>query len=397
MIVKLLTKSGAEFLTLDCVMTFPIAGAWTAMVEVHTPDLVIDGQVVVSFGGDDGTEPMLAVATVDTSSAGSRYTETASLVLVGGFGGFGDVVSPRAYRSATARQIVDDVMKATGEALSPASDFNALAATLPWWVRPRGTGGSSLSDLCRYLGLVWRVLLDGKTWVGPETWPESEYSSEILNHDPASRTLTISAEYPAILPGVTWQGQKIQSARVSIGPNENRTVLRYDDEFAATLRKTITSTMATAVVTGQTFPGRVVAQRGDRVDVKIDDASLPIAAVSDVPMRFGLPGVQAVVPAGANVLVAFEGGSLARPYVAQWLAGCPVTSITVGGSSTASAREGGTVDCGQLIVSSGLVVGYVAGNASIAERAAALAAGGVGAVAMPLTGQINPSGSKMKV
>jgi len=401
LILTVIPKDAAALFAIDCELTVPLYGAWRATVSVHSPDhspdAPVSGQVILSFADNEGSEtPVRLVGYVTPSSAGSRYQETSNLVVVGGFGGLSDSISPRSYQSATAQMIVDDIMTATGESLSPLSDLASLEQTLQWWVRPRGTAGAGLTDLCRHLGLVWRVQLDGRVWIGPETWPESKYVADVLDHDTAERTITIDCEYPAILPGMTWQGQKIQQVDISICAESNRTLIRYDDDFSTTLRKVIEGSLSTAIVTARTYPGRIVAQRGDRFDLKIDDQSLPIAAVSNVPVRHGLPGVTIKVPTGAKALVAFEHGSLAKPYIAHWVDAAAVTEIAIDASSRPVARSADTVDCGSLVTSSGLVVAYVPGTATAAERAAALASAGVGAVAFSLVGKIDTTSSKLK-
>lgn len=397
MILTVEPKAGGKYVALDCDITFPLYGAWRGTVSVHSPNAPISGQVILSFADNEGSgTPVLLVGYVALGTGGSRYQETADVVVVGGFGGLSDVIEPRSYQSATAKMIVDDIMTATGESLSLLSDMDALAQSLQWWVRPRGTAGAGLTDLCRHLGLVWRVQLDGRTWIGRETWPDVKYSADILDHDTAQRTLTIDSEYPSILPGMIWQGQKVQQVGIQVGAESNRTLIRYDDDFATTLRKVIEGSLSTAIITARTYPGRVVAQRGDRFDVKIDDQSLPISSVSNVPVRHGLPGVSVTVPAGAKALVAFEHGSLAKPYIAQWVDSSLLTHIAIAGSSRPVARSSDTVDCGSLITSSGLVVAYVPGTATAAEKALALASAGVGAVALALVGKIDGTDSKLR-
>lgn len=88
------------------------------------------------------------------------------------------------------------------------------------------------------------------------------------------------------------------------------------------------------------YPCRVVSQDGDRLDLAPESDRL--APCAGVPLRFGLPGVTATVPAGTRVLMGFEHGDPSRPYAALWELG-QVTTLSVNGGSVGVARNGDDV------------------------------------------------------
>ena len=89
------------------------------------------------------------------------------------------------------------------------------------------------------------------------------------------------------------------------------------------------------------YPGRVVAQDGDGgpLDVELDEPRFALPRA--IPYRT-LAGVAVTVPAGARVLVGFEGGDPARPYAGLWELG-DVTRLVIGGGTQGAARHGDAV------------------------------------------------------
>lgn len=102
------------------------------------------------------------------------------------------------------------------------------------------------------------------------------------------------------------------------------------------------------------YPARVVSQGADgRLDLVPEDER--IAPCSGVPLRYGVPGVEATVPGGGRVLLGYEHGDPGRPYAALWEAG-EATVLTVNGGGEKAAREGHSVHAGSIqIVTSALL------------------------------------------
>lgn len=103
------------------------------------------------------------------------------------------------------------------------------------------------------------------------------------------------------------------------------------------------------------YPARVVSQAANgRLDLVPEDARLDPCA--GIPLRYGLPGVTATVPAGGRVLLGFEHGDPGRPYAALWESG-EVTALSVAGGAARAAREGHAVHGGSLQIATSSLLG----------------------------------------
>lgn len=65
---------------------------------------------------------------------------------------------------------------------------------------------------------------------------------------------------------------------------------------------------------------------GTRVDIRPEDRRLPDMA--DVPIRYGVPGVEATLLPGHLLILGWENGQGDRPYVSLWEAGTAGTVPT---------------------------------------------------------------------
>src|SRR5574343_585652 len=65
----------------------------------------------------------------------------------------------------------------------------------------------------------------------------------------------------------------------------------------------------------------VVGQSGNKLDLRPDDPRLPQGGLTEVPLRYGLPGVEVEVSNGTRCLLGFEGGNPSLPYVHGFLYG----------------------------------------------------------------------------
>jgi len=64
------------------------------------------------------------------------------------------------------------------------------------------------------------------------------------------------------------------------------------------------------------YPCKVVAQAGNLLDVIPDDPTMP--PMQAVPIRYGVPGVEATIAPGARVHVEFAGADPGRPFITVW-------------------------------------------------------------------------------
>jgi hypothetical protein len=85
---------------------------------------------------------------------------------------------------------------------------------------------------------------------------------------------------------------------------------------------------------------KAAAADGSTVDVAPENPRLE--SVQGVPVRVGIPGAQAVVQAGAIVLLGWERGDPSRPYaVPSWEMGATVTKLVLNADTVILGGEAG--------------------------------------------------------
>lgn len=83
----------------------------------------------------------------------------------------------------------------------------------------------------------------------------------------------------------------------------------------------------------------VISQNGDgTLELKPDSSAMP--GLSNVPIRYGSPGVTATVSAGARCIVAFENADPSKPVVVGWDPTSPLILLNFGGGTQPVARVG---------------------------------------------------------
>lgn len=175
----------------------PGRGAWSAELELDTAQMP-SGQVTLDADG--------GISLQGTVSGGAVYLDVAHVHLVGGAGGLGKIVTAAAYRNAQLRDALSAVLNAGGEQLSDTVDQSLLGSILPFWSTLATTVARAIDELCAAAGsgINWRVLSDGKIWLGSETWPSQSLPSDAVLLDQASddSRYFVGVSTPALLPGV---------------------------------------------------------------------------------------------------------------------------------------------------------------------------------------------------
>ena len=86
------------------------------------------------------------------------------------------------------------------------------------------------------------------------------------------------------------------------------------------------------------YPARVVSQNADgTLELKPDDTRVP--GLSQVPIRYGIPGVRVKVAAGARVLAGFAGGDPSQPVAELWESGT-VTDLFISAGKIEVGSDG---------------------------------------------------------
>jgi hypothetical protein len=218
----LLTVNGAS--VVRGAIERPRIGAWHG-------DLVVDAQDVTLFQG------AITIAWGDSlTMKGSAFRvgvhhDTIFLRVIGGAGGLGTILPPKAYQNVTAQIPLLDIAAGAGETISSTVGSDVLGVFLPMWVRLQQGAGMALAALLRTTATpAWRVLSDGTLWAGIETWPEATLEQwDEIEVEPHQGRVLIGTDTPTVDPGSTFQGGRVSFIEHQIDEGEVRHVLWFDD------------------------------------------------------------------------------------------------------------------------------------------------------------------------
>ncbi len=300
-------------------ITLPRYGAWTADVEhLDTSAVEVGGAATLVFGSQTFIGTVVRVQSNEAPGFDTR--------IVGGAGGLSTLLSPRQFQNPTARNVLDAALSDGGETLSTTADTTALTKSLPRWERSQRTLGQELDAIAAAVGLEWRVLIDGTIWLGTPSWSAAsvaDYDVMELNADRA--LLLIAAEDPTVLPGQALEGIRAGLVIHRIEPEGTRTEIYADsgtDRAVGMLDALIRRGQPVDLHAFYKF--QVLSQNADKtLELRTLDSRL--SDISKVPMRFGIPGALADIPAGHVVMVGFASGNEQDPYVANWASGTPTS------------------------------------------------------------------------
>lgn len=257
---------------------------------------------------------------------------------VGGAGGMNLELEPRSYLAVPLRIPLADLVADAGERLAGTSDAAILSTDLPAWTRTRESASRALGSLLAAAGSPsWRILPDGTLWVGPETWPESRIEEWTITADHAhNAVLELHSLAPAVFPGETFDGRRVVRVEHHISARRMLTRVQVEDAAGASAPDRVWAAFERLVrrVFSRidylaTYPARVVGQNEDlTLELAPDDDRL-LPSYSRVPIRCGVPGTTARVPAGARVLLGFAAGDPRKPQAELWESAAP-TEIVLG-------------------------------------------------------------------
>lgn len=183
---------------IDGSIRMPSLGAWFAPLRLDTATAPSGSVKIVADGGFTLTG-FVAVAGI--------HHDIAYVNIVGGAGGLGKIMTPRAYQNAQLRDPLQAIMSMSGESLSSTVASSVLAVQLPAWTIVAETAAHALDALCGAAGTgtTWRVLEDGTIWMGVDTYPSKDLpaGSDLLDAFPNEGRYTIGCDAPWLLPGVT--------------------------------------------------------------------------------------------------------------------------------------------------------------------------------------------------
>lgn len=337
-------------------------------MELHgvpTYDIVVDQ--IDGKGFDAGTAVTIDCnggLTLKGTVAEKRvddFLNTMHMRVVGGKNGMWKAAKAKGYMqpSAFVRDVVNDLVNASGESLSSQTDQSFLGTNLAAWMTTARSVSESLDVLLEIVApdKGWRILADGTIWIGSESWPSSSDEYTLLNHIPADASYELGVDVPTIVPGVNLGGiGQIGIIEHRITGNTIRTFawsqLDEDRGVAESIRAMAKHALA-KIDYFTTYDCTVKSQSADLSTVDLNPPSdlTEISGLQRVPLLHGLPGCKVQVPNGQTVSLGWYRGDPRNPYAAMWKPG-DVTRIQLGGNTDA-ARKGDHSDCGSWLFTFG--------------------------------------------
>jgi hypothetical protein len=191
-------------------LTLPRAGVWVADVQVDADEAVTGAVVLADADGRElnGTvyRSRLHVGRVHARILGGAGKLTTA------------ALAAKSYQSASARLVIEDAIADAGEVIDPNSD--TLSTTLDYWTRAgstpsrTATASLALAQLADKLGFRWRILPNGKVWVGADGSDSVATSEAIeLNRDGAAAAVYLGLDGFALLPGDIFNGERVGRIR----------------------------------------------------------------------------------------------------------------------------------------------------------------------------------------
>jgi hypothetical protein len=163
---------------------------------------------------------------------------------------------------------------------------------------------------------------------------------------------------------------------------------RLKESIVAIVRSVFPSIDALAL-----YPAKVLGQNGDgSLELQPDDAR--IAGLSNVPIRYGVPGVKATIASGARVLLGFEGGDRSKPVATLWES-ASVTRLVVSAGAIELAGADEPVALADTLET---LLGQVRTWLSTHTHPTAVGSSGppAQAPALPIVGELGSSVAKVK-
>lgn len=275
-----------------------------------------------------------------------RYGGRTRVKIVGGAGGLTTELQPKNYAAGvvTVRLVLGDILRESGESLSPDATDPVLDQQLPGWQRGAGQGRDHLTVLADRVGASWRVLRDGNVWFGTEGWPEVEINDPVVEEHHGEGFMASAPAQPLTYPGTVIRGQRVEQVVHRI----DRSGLRSEHHARSVrsgLRK-FTEELTRATDYTKRYRAKVVRVRDDgTVDIITDDARMQGQGIGQCDIRMPAPGMTLIVKPGARCLVGWEDGDPSLPYASCFAQGATdaLVSLQVGANARGVAHVGSTV------------------------------------------------------
>lgn len=317
---------------------FPLTGTWTADLRLDQPDgsgFAPGTSVTVTAEGGYSVK-----GTVPTGRTGD-FLDAVHVRLVGGAGGLGMLAAAQAFAQpgVFVRDVVNALMAASGETLSPTADQTFLGTSLGgWFITPRPVGQciQTLVDVVnrqQNAAYNWRVLADGTVWFGQESWPSASGTFDILRQRPEDAAWDLGVESPFVMPGTTLDTVG-QVGRVEHYVSKNRIrqrVWQYiageDRGWVGAVRSIVKQQTASVDYLGL-YEATVISQSADGATLDVQPIDTRFAGSQRLESRWGIPGVSCQVVPGSTVIMGFKSGDPSQAFVHSWKNGASLLSVT---------------------------------------------------------------------
>jgi hypothetical protein len=326
-------------------LTVGNVGPWHADCDLEAdPDL--SGRVELAIG------TLKLSGTIDPRTS-DAYGLQRRVRVVGGAGGWGAPVDPKAYANdagVKARTVAEDVARAVGETIGDFVPRDERVGKA--YVRQIGPASRTLEDVLG--GVAWWVDYAGVTRAGPRpAVPVAASSYQVLAYDPRDRIVTLGVDDPgavgigSVLSERLEAPVTVRSLELRVTAGELR-VLAWCGGGESTygqvtgLLRSIAQRATDRQLYGL-YRYRVTRMAGDRVELQAVKRIVGLPDLLPLSMWPGIAGAHAELAPSAEVLVTFIEGDRAQPVVTHFAGkdgtGFVPTRLTLGGVDGANAAR----------------------------------------------------------
>ncbi len=196
----------------------PRVGRWVATITAN-----VDQGFSMGDPGDSMTLDFedATVTYEGTIIRGDVFGGVYSGLAVGGSGGLSTEIDSRAYIGVPMAIVLADLMALTGETLEGTTDEAVTSFTVAQWQRTSGQAQNALDAIREATGADWRIFRTGTLWFGSDTFPELTFDHQHLDEDNSfgERLLSPESGAPELLPGVTFDGERVQYVTTKLTPS----------------------------------------------------------------------------------------------------------------------------------------------------------------------------------
>lgn len=327
------------------VLTVGNVGPWHADCDLEgDPDL--SGRVELAVG------TLKLSGTVDPRTS-DAYGLQRRVRVVGGAGGWGAPVDPKAYANdagVKARTVAEDVARAVGETIGDFVPRDERVGKA--YVRQVGPASRTLEDVLG--GVAWWVDYAGVTRAGPRpavTAPAASY--QVLAYDPRDRIVTLGVDDPgavgigSVLSERLEAPVTVRSLELRVTAGELRVLAWCGGGESAYGQVTGLLRSIAQRATDRQLHGlyryRVTRMAGDRVELQAVKRIVGLPDLLPISMWPGIAGAHAEIAPSAEVLVSFIEGDRAQPVVLHFAGkdgtGFVPERLTLGGVDGANAAR----------------------------------------------------------